>query len=103
MVHENELFIDKVNKTTKNYPEGENRLATRLGKTGQGKADRARLDRTRQDTFDDEPTQDCKHKEIIKGANEVGNEQGWTGTKNRPWHLFGPGSPPPPYNIQSGP
>ncbi len=27
-----------------------------------------------QTTFDDELAQDCKHKEIIKGANEEGNE-----------------------------
>ncbi len=27
-----------------------------------------------QETFDDELAQDCKHKEIIKGANEEGKE-----------------------------
>ncbi len=27
-----------------------------------------------QETYDDELAQDCKHKKIIKGANEEGNE-----------------------------
>ncbi len=57
------LFIIKIIKITKNnnknYP---------VRKTGQGKA------RLEQETFEDELAQDCKHKEIIKGANEEGNE-----------------------------
>ncbi len=50
----------------------------RRGKTGQ-LAGLAGQDRTRQGrhsrTFDNEPARDCKHKEIIKGANEEGNEK----------------------------
>ncbi len=51
----------------------------RRGKTGQ----LARLDKTRQGragtgyiqgNINDELARDCKHKEIIKGANEEGNE-----------------------------
>ncbi len=56
------LFIIKIKITknnNKNYP---------VRKTGQGKA------RLEQETFEDELAQDCKHKEIIKGANEEGNE-----------------------------
>ncbi len=39
--------------------------------------------RTRQDTCDDELAQDCKHKEIIKGANEEGNEERQVGQINQ--------------------
>ncbi len=58
----------------------------RRGKTGQlARLDKTRQDKARQgragqeqDTFngniDDELARDCKHKEIIKGANEEGNE-----------------------------
>ncbi len=57
-------LITMINKTNKNYPVGEKQ-------TG-------RLDKTRQDiddpTYGNEPTQNCKHKEIIKGANKEGNE-----------------------------
>ncbi len=71
-------FNDKIKQTNKNYHVGENRLATRLGKAGQDKANR-----TRQDTCDDELAQDCKHKEIIKGANEEGNEERQVGQINQ--------------------
>ncbi len=67
-----------LNKTNKNNPVGEKQI----GK--QDKADRTRLDRTRLDkaghkTYGDpiygnEPTRNCKHKEIIKGANKEGDE-----------------------------
>ncbi len=50
-----------IKQTNKNDPIGENRLATRLGKAGQDKADR-----TRQDTCGDERAQDCKHKGCIQ-------------------------------------
>ncbi len=62
------LFILKINK---NYPVGENRKAGRLGKAGQGRAESAH----NRGTYDNELAQDCKHKEIIKGANEEGNEE----------------------------
>ncbi len=54
------LLIIKQTKTT---PYGKNRLA---GWT--------RLDRTQDTSNIDKPTRNCKHKEIIKGANEEGNE-----------------------------
>ncbi len=41
------------------------------GTAGQGKAGSAHNWKT----YDDELAQDCKHKEIIKGANEEGNEE----------------------------
>ncbi len=55
-------------------------LASRQGRTGQ---DRAGQGWTGQDkaghrrhlTLGNEPTRNCKHKEIIKGANEEGNAQ----------------------------
>ncbi len=64
------LLIIK-NKTNKNNPVGEKtdcqagQVWTRLDRAGQD---------TRHTSNDDEPTQNCKHKEIIKGANEEGNE-----------------------------
>ncbi len=63
MQEENHVFlITMINKTNKNYPVGEKQ-------TG--------LDRTHDiddTTYGNEPTRKCKHKEIIKGANEEGNE-----------------------------
>ncbi len=41
------------------------------GTAGKGKAGSAHNWKT----YDDELAQDCKHKEIIKGANEEGNEE----------------------------
>ncbi len=59
------------NKINKNNPVGE-RQAGRQDKAG------TRLDKAGQDTRhtsnDDEPTRNRKHKEIIKGANDEGNE-----------------------------
>ncbi len=52
------LLIVK-NKTNKSYPVGEKQAG--YGWTGQ-------------DHICNEPTRNCKHKEIIKGANEEGNE-----------------------------
>ncbi len=52
----------------KNYPVGENRLAGQDFKQG---------------NIDDELAQDCKHKEIIKGANEEGNEKTQVGQINQ--------------------
>ncbi len=34
-------------------------------------------------TYDDEPTQNCKHKKILKGANEEGNEGRQVGQINQ--------------------
>ncbi len=56
------LLITTINKTNKNYLVGEKL-------TG--------LDWTQDiddPTYGNEPTRNCKHKEIIKGANEEGNE-----------------------------
>ncbi len=44
---------------------------TRLGWTGQGRTGHKTSD---DPTYGNEPTRNCKHKEIIKGANEEGNE-----------------------------
>ncbi len=72
------LYYTKIkqNKQTETTPWGKNRTAGRLGKAGQGTARQGRTghDRIHSGTFDDEPARDCKHKEIIKGANEEGNE-----------------------------
>ncbi len=79
------LLITTINKTNKNYPVGEKQTGwTGQGWTGQGWAglDWTGLDWTRQDwtqdiddpTYGNEPTRNCKHKEIIKGANDEGNE-----------------------------
>ncbi len=57
---------------------GETGQLARLGRARQGKArqGKARQGKARQEqeTYDDELAQDCKHKKIIKGANEEGNE-----------------------------
>ncbi len=53
------IFINNnINKTIKNYPVGEKQT----GKAGHK-------------GYNNEPTRDCKHKEILKGAIEEGNEE----------------------------
>ncbi len=68
-------------------------LASRQGKAGQGKArqGRARQDKAGQDkaghrrhlTLVNEPTRNCKHREILKGANEEGNKGEQLGKMNQ--------------------
>ncbi len=61
---------NKTETTTKTIPVGEKQ------DSWQAWQDRARQGRNRIHSGwnDDELAQDCKHKEIIKGANEEGNE-----------------------------
>ncbi len=68
-LEENWLYLTK--QINKNYPVGEkqNWLASRQDKAGQGWTEHRR-----HLTFGNEPTRNCKHKEIIKGANDEGNE-----------------------------
>ncbi len=74
------LIITKNKQYNKNYPVGEKQDTGLAGLARQDKArqgttrhDKAR--QGRQDTCDDELARDCKHKEIIKGENEEGNEE----------------------------
>ncbi len=46
----------------------------RQGKARQGKAGQGWTQDIDDPTYGNEPTRNCKHKEIIKGANEEGNE-----------------------------
>ncbi len=72
MLEENRLINNnKTNEQTKLPRRGKNRLAG-LDKAGW----KAGLDTRHQTTptYGNEPTRNCKHKEIIKGANEEGNE-----------------------------
>ncbi len=59
----------------------------RQGKARQGKARQGRAEEGRagqeQETFVNELAQDCKHKDIIKGANEEGNEERQVGQINQ--------------------
>ncbi len=57
-----------IKQTNKNYPVGEKQTGW-LDKAGQGWTENRR-----HLTLGNEPTWNCKHKEIIKGANEEGNE-----------------------------
>ncbi len=54
----------------------------RQGKARQGKARQGKA-RQEQETFDNKLAQDCKHKEIIKGANEEGNKGRQVGKINQ--------------------
>ncbi len=104
---------NKNKQTNKNYPVGEKQTGwlagkaeldkagqgrTRQDKAGQGRTrqDKAGQGRTRQDkagqgrtrhrrhqTLGNEPTRNCKHKEIIKGANDEGNEGKQLGKMNQ--------------------
>ncbi len=65
-------IIKQTNK--QNYPVGEKQTGWtghRLGWTGQGWTGHKTSD---DPTYGNEPTRNCKHKEIIKGANDEGNE-----------------------------
>ncbi len=66
------FLLIKINKT-KLPRRGKKRTA--CNKAWQGK--------TRQEPFDGKLAQDCKHKEIIKGANEEGNNENTVG-ENEP-------------------
>ncbi len=76
---------NKTNKqTNKNYPIGEKQtgwLASRQGRAGQGWT--GRTGHRRHQTLGNEPTRNCKHKEIIKGANDEGNEGKQLGKMNQ--------------------
>ncbi len=60
------IFINNnINKTNKNHPVGEKQT----GWKRQGRAGHKAYT-----VYNNKPTRDCKHKEILKGANEEGNE-----------------------------
>ncbi len=61
------LIKNKTKQTNKNYPVGEKQDSLQ----GLTRQDRAGYN---QGNINDELARDCKHKEIIKGANEEGNE-----------------------------
>ncbi len=61
------LLFRIIKQTNKNYPVGEKQT----GWTGQGWTGHKTSD---DPTYGNEPTRNCKHKEIIKGANDEGNE-----------------------------
>ncbi len=65
---------NKIKQNNKNYPVGEKQDSwqglTRQDKTRPGRTGTGYI----QGNINDELARDCKHKEIIKGANEVGNE-----------------------------
>ncbi len=54
-----------INKTNKNNPVGEKQT---------GKKDKAGHKTYDNPTYGNEPTRNCKYKEIIKGANDEGDE-----------------------------
>ncbi len=60
----------KQNKQQKLPVGGKTGQLARLGRAGQGKARQGRAGQE-QETFVNELAQDCKHKDIIKGANEA--------------------------------
>ncbi len=79
------LFNKKLNgNNNKNYPVGgkQDSWQARQGRTGQGTTRQGR-NRIHSGRNDDELAQDCKHKEIIKGANEEGNKGEQLGKMNQ--------------------
>ncbi len=86
-LEENRLLLTKTNKqTNENHPVGEklNWLVSRQGRAGQGRTGWTRLDRTQTTSnITYEPTRNCKHKEILKGANDEGNEGKQLGKMNQ--------------------
>ncbi len=67
------LLFRKIKQTNKNYPVGEKQTGW-LDKAGQGWTGQGWTGHRRHLTNGNEPTRNCKHKEIIKGANDEGNE-----------------------------
>ncbi len=63
------IYLIKIKQTNKNYPVGEKQAGWLAGldKAGQGWTQTTSNIRY-------EPPRNCKHKEIIKGANYEGNE-----------------------------
>ncbi len=76
LLEENRPFIhnNKTNKQKLPRRGKTNWLASRQGWTGQGWTGQGRTGHRRHLTLGNEPTRNCKHKEIIKGANGEGNE-----------------------------
>ncbi len=67
-----------INNNKKKIPRG--------GKAGQDRTGHKAYIKQQWTTYGDKPTRNCKHKEIIKGANEEGNEGGkqvtrWVGSR----------------------
>ncbi len=82
------IFINNnINKTNKNYPIGEKTdwlNKTRQGRTGQDRTGQGRTGHKAYTAYNNELTRDCKHKEIIKEANEeVTNEGRQVGQNNQ--------------------
>ncbi len=85
-LEENRLLLTKTNKqTNENHPVGEklNWLVSRQGRARQGRAGQGWTGHRRHQTLGNEPTRNCKHKEIIKGANDEGNEGKQLGKMNQ--------------------
>ncbi len=80
MQEEKGLYNNKIKSTNKNYPVGENGLSgqdrTGQDRAGQGRAgqDRAGQGARHSQHSTMKLAQDCRHKEIIKGTNEEGDE-----------------------------
>ncbi len=78
------LFNKNKNKqTNKNYPVGEKQTDWLAGKAELDKAGQGWTGHRRHQTLGNEPTRNCKHKEIIKGANDEGNEGKQLGKMNQ--------------------
>ncbi len=78
------LFINN-NKRNKQKQPCRGKKTDKLDKA---RLDKAGLDKAGHKTYDDptygnEPTRNCKHKEIIQGANEEGNEEEQLGKINQ--------------------
>ncbi len=79
------LFINNKTKQTNKQKQprrGQTDWQAGQGRAGQGRAGQGRAGQDMawhktyadEPTYGNEPTRNCKHKEIIKGANEKGNE-----------------------------
>ncbi len=79
------LLLIKNNRTNKLKIPRRGKTGQLAGLARQGKVGRAGQDRTgnNQGNIDDELARDCKHKEIIKGANEEGNKINTGGENNQ--------------------
>ncbi len=68
------IFINNnnINKTNKKGRAGQGRAGQ--GRAGQDRTGQGRAGHKEYTAYNNEPTRDCKHREILKGAIEEGNE-----------------------------
>ncbi len=82
-------YLIKIKQTNKQKLPRRGKTDWLAGKAELDKAGQGWTGHRRHQTLGNEPTRNCKHKEIIKGANDEGNEGKQLGKINQPGNKMG--------------